>query len=102
MGFENRYVVPFFAARLLASIPVHAHAVDVTRAGGQIGGHVETPQTTGAFGTTHGLRVVIPPSFEPKIGVRGSVLFAVGLTHLWDGIESVMVVGFGSGGEVAF
>lgn len=101
-GWENRYAVPFFSARGLLSVPIRAHEVDTTNAGTPLGTDVGTPVTTVGFGTTAGLRVPIPPSFEPHVGVRGSLLGGVGTIFLGDNEDSAAVVSAGGGAEIEF
>jgi hypothetical protein len=101
-GFENRYVVPFFAARVLMSVPLRSRPVDTSSAGEAVGSHVDTAELTGGFATVNGVRLLIPPSFDPLVGVRGSALAGVGLLWLQDGEEDAVVLSAGGGLEIAF
>jgi hypothetical protein len=87
---------------VLVSIPLRSHPVDTTRAGGELGTEVGKPELTAGFGTAFGLRIPIPPSFEPKTGVRGSVLGGIGATWLNDGEDATMLYSAGGGGEIEF
>jgi hypothetical protein len=101
-GFENRYAVPFFSARALMSVPVRSHTVDTTSAGSPPGTELGRAELTGGFATAFGLRVPIPPSFEPKTGVRGSLVGGGGVTLLADSEDDTMLMSWGAGAEMEF
>jgi hypothetical protein len=75
-GFQNRYVVPFYAMEGGVSLPIAASAVDTSREDEDPGTHTDTPLTTFSVRTTMGLRVPF------TLGWDAPGAFAVGVQHV--------------------
>jgi len=100
VGYENDYAVPFASVRGFVSAPLVSRSVDTAERGED--SRTGSPQLTGGFTTSLGLRIPIPPSFDQSEGVRGSLVVSPGLTYLGDGDEEATFLQLGGGAEVTF
>lgn len=101
-GWENRYAVPYLSLRGFVSEPLIAREVDTSFEGDPLGTDVGTPQTTGGLSFALGLRVPMIPGWDPHEGVRGSLFFSHGLTHMADRDDELTLFQLAAGAELTF
>jgi len=103
IAYENRYCVPFVAARGGFSVPIGSRSVDTTPYDSSFADptpYIDHPRLTWFVGASTGVRV--PLGWDNTGTVHASLLGAVGLIHLADVRDKETLAQVGGGAELAF